>query len=87
LKTKLEESKELWSQLKLILLRDAAKSIYLGVSLFERVIGLYDYSCLIPVMGLAAFHLIFEEAEEKNNVHKGIHFTARPIFSTAFLVI
>ena len=37
-------------------------------------------------MGLAAFHLIFEEANEKNNMHKGTHFRARPAFSTAFSV-
>lgn len=51
-----------------------------------RVVDLNDYSCLIPVIGLAAFHLIFEEAKEKNNVYKGTHFRARPTFSTAFLV-
>jgi len=37
-------------------------------------------------MGLAAFHLIFEEAKEENNVHKGTQFRARPAFSTAFSV-
>jgi hypothetical protein len=38
------------------------------------------------MMGLAAFYLIFEEAKEKNNVHKETHFRALPAFSTAFSV-
>jgi hypothetical protein len=36
--------------------------------MYERVVDLNDYSCLFSVMGLATFHLIFEEAKEKNNV-------------------
>lgn len=36
-------------------------------------------------MGLAAFRLIFEEAEEKNNVHKGNTFWGTPRLQHSFL--
>lgn len=31
-----------------------------------RVVDLNDYTCLVSVMGLAAFRLFFDKAEEKN---------------------
>jgi hypothetical protein len=37
------------------------------------------------VLGLAAFRLIFEEAEEKNNVHKGNTFWGTPCLQHRFL--
>jgi hypothetical protein len=56
------------------------------VSYIKRFVDLNDHTYLILVMGLAAFHLILEAPEEKNNMHKGTHLGARPVFSTAFSV-